>query len=217
MSIYVQRVLCDTYDATVTKTYVALSENTYASDKNIETTGSSATVTAVDSLSSFALLNVGDVIYVPDVVATSGVISTRTLIAKASANSVTVDAAVNLDIDGGYPFRWKKLQSGTAATDGLVNVSGWKNIVVHSNVETYNAATNITVSVEGIPAGGTTPVALLDPAGAAAANVHTGTGAKMVEVRSSVESLRVGLQVNGADSGLNQVTVWVGGYIEPLG
>lgn len=209
-NIYVQRLLCDTYDVTTTKTYVSLTEFPIQGDAPIKTTGSSTTTEAVTaSTLPFRDVVVGSVLYVQT---ESDTVLTRTVTAKASGDSVTVDAA--WDLGASRHFRWRLLSSGTAASSGLVSVAGWEDIVVYSNVETFNFATNIVASVEGIPAGGTTPVALLNQAGAAAANTHTATGALVVEVRTPVDSIRVGLQGSGADTGTNYTTVWVGGRIK---
>ena len=88
----------------------------------IETVGSNTTVTAVTaSTVPFALLDVGDVVFVRY---PTGSTDTRIIIAKASGDSVTVNSAINLDIDGGYAFTWKNTVCGTAITDGWIDVSG---------------------------------------------------------------------------------------------
>ena len=211
--IYVQRLLCDTFDVTATVQYVRTSEFTIQGDVPIKTTGSSATIDAVVASSApFKYLGVNDVIHV----SVDDAVTTRTITAKANNDQVTVDAVVDWSNGGaGRHFRWRDTEfaSAPSTTAGLVNVSGWKDVIVYATVETYNFATNLTVSVEGIIAGGTTPVALEDPQGNAVTMTFTGTGSNSVPIGSPVDSLRVALVGSGADSGTNYVTVWIGGHI----
>lgn len=212
--IYVQRPLCDTFDVTATVQYVRTSEFTLQGDVPIKTTGSSATVDAVVASSApFKYLGVNDIL----IVQVDNTFETRTILTKVNNDQVTVDAVVNWDNGGaGRHFRWRDTEFASApnTTAGLVNVSGWKDVVVYATVETYNFATNLTVTVEGIVAGGTTPVTLEDPQGNAATITFTGTGSNSVPIGTTVDSLRVALVGSGADSGTNYVTVWVGGHIE---
>jgi hypothetical protein len=77
-------------------------------------------VVAADDV--FESLAVGDTILV------NGLI--RYLVAKASSDSVTVDSAINLDIDGGYVWTWKDQNCGTAVTDGWLTVAGYDTILL---------------------------------------------------------------------------------------
>lgn len=213
--IYVQKPFCDTFDVTATTQYVNASEFTLQGDKPIKTTGSSATVTAVTGGDApFKYLAVNDVITVQ----VDATFTTRTIIAKASDDSVTVDAAVDWDNGGaGRHFRWRDVTAVAApsTTGGLVNISGWQDVMVYVTVETYNFATNIVANIEGIVAGGTTPVALEDPQGNAVTLTFTGTGTQAVPIGTKVDSIRIALTGSGADSGTNYVTAWVGGNISP--
>lgn len=212
--IYVQRPLCDTFDVTATVQYVRTSEFTLQGDVPIKTTGSSATVDAVVASSApFKYLGVNDIL----IVQVDNTFETRTILTKVNNDQVTVDAVVNWDNGGaGRHFRWRDTEFASApnTTAGLVNVSGWKDVVVYATQETYNFATNVTVTVEGIVAGSTTPVTLEDPQGNAAVITFTGTGSNSVPIGTNVDSLRVALVGSGADSGTNYITVWVGGHIE---
>lgn len=90
----------------------------------IETSGSSTTVTAVTAGSNpFTNLAVGDVIYV---VRDNGVREIRLITAKASADQVTVDTAVNWS--DGFPFSWMNNTCGTGADDGWIHVGGWQTV-----------------------------------------------------------------------------------------
>lgn len=212
--IFVQKLLCDTFDVTATAQYVRTSEFTLQGDVPIKTTGSSTTVDAVVASSApFKYLDVNDILHVE----VDNTVTTRTITAKASNDQVTVDAAVDWENGGaGRHFRWRNTEFASApnTTAGLVNVSGWKDVVVYATQESYNFATNVTVTVEGIVAGGTTPVTLEDPQGNAAVITFTAVGSNSVPIGTAVDSLRVSLVGSGADGGLNNITVWVGGHIE---
>lgn len=92
----------------------------------IETSGSSTTVTAVTASSApFANLSVGDLIYVR----TSPTnVDVRGITAKASSDSITIDAAADWSAGSGLPFHWRKFTTGTAATDGWVDTRGYADI-----------------------------------------------------------------------------------------
>lgn len=81
----------------------------------VETSGSSTTVTAVTG-TPFDPLAVGDFIYVAQIEAR------RRVTAKASGASITVDSAVNLDRDSGYPFQYLAFTCGTTAEDGWMHI-----------------------------------------------------------------------------------------------
>jgi len=85
---------------------------------NVETSGSSATVTAVSG-TPFTDLAVGDTItgYL-----STGVSNTVVIVAKATGAEVTVSSAVNWDETGGVPFTWWDQTCGTAATNGWIPV-----------------------------------------------------------------------------------------------
>ncbi len=87
----------------------------------IETSGSSATITGVDTDADvFEFVDVGDAIYVA---LPNGTTYTLNVVTNADADTITVDTAVNLDVDGGYVWSWKDLTCGTAATDGWITVA----------------------------------------------------------------------------------------------
>lgn len=123
-------------------TYGRFGEWTEASPSRIETSGSSTTVTAVSG-TPFELIGVGDEIRVE----ISGVQTRRVVTAKASSVSITVNSAINLDIDGGYKFEWRDFQVGTAATDGWIATGLASAVDVHLIVTTL-VSDSITFSVE---------------------------------------------------------------------
>lgn len=96
--------------------------------QKIATSGSSTTVAAVTaSTGPFTGVSVGDVIYA---LSTSGIREGRLVTARASADSITVDSAVNLGT--GVTFTTRQRSCGTAATDGwfYVNAGTVANITL---------------------------------------------------------------------------------------
>jgi len=90
----------------------------------IETSGSSVTVTGVNAADDvFTDIGVGDVLLVQ---LSSGVNHLRVVTAKASADQVTVESAI--DLSDGHPWRYKKLRCGTGVDDGWINTSGWDTV-----------------------------------------------------------------------------------------
>jgi hypothetical protein len=110
--------------------HTGLDNSPFSSDRTvttagakISTVGSSTTVTAtVAATLPFALLGVGDAFGVK--IGTDAVPTYRIITAKASGDSVTVNAAIDLSVDAtGYFFTWRKYVGGTAATSGWFDVS----------------------------------------------------------------------------------------------
>lgn len=94
----------------------------------IETSGSSTTITGVDTDADvFEFVDVGDAIYVA---LPNGTTYTLNVVTNADADTITVDTAVNLDIDGGYVWSWKDLTCGTAATNGWISVADAASVIM---------------------------------------------------------------------------------------
>lgn len=182
---------------------------------NIKTSGSSTTVTEVTSSSlPFALLAVGDQIFVNG--------TTRWITAKASGASITVNATINIENGGsGYPFTWKQVTCGTAATNGWIDVSQWiyKKLSVHINTL---ASTSVDVKWECLdntydanpvnvyPGGLTAGVC---PGGTVASNAcnYTAGGQNArtdVEIDAPYSACRPMLKVNG-DSAGDVITAYI--------
>lgn len=163
----------------------------------VETSGSSATVTAVATLSDpFTNVAVGDELYI------SGPQGSflRTVTARASATSITVDSAVNLDVDGGYTFTYKTLSCGTGVTDGWLNFGPG----VHTVTIVYRQGDltgGVDFSLESRPRGANgTPVQIAN--GTIAATTALANGVTIVIGETSSE-FRVGLKYNTADTADN--------------
>lgn len=84
----------------------------------LSTSGSSTTVTGTNA---FANIGVGDILFIND----AGVLIRRVVTARASADSITVNAAVDLTLAS---FEWRNLECGTADGSGAVPVSGFHSL-----------------------------------------------------------------------------------------
>lgn len=182
----------------------------------IETSGSSTTVTAVTASSApFASVGVGDMLLTRTSPGATQAI--RYVTARASADSITVNSAINLDVDGGVSFDWRDFTSGTTSADGWVTLDKQGGlVVVHL---TQINATSVIVNVQGgkSSVAGTIPVPLYpDPADTATDTCHTGvlTAAKTCSYRipKFYDAVRVGLDVDtddGGDTGANAEIITV--------
>lgn len=91
----------------------------------VETSGSSTTVTAVTaSTNPFAEVSVKDIIMAKPSPGLETV-NVVTVTAKASADSITVDTAVDWSAGSGLVFQWLKVTCGTGAENGWIDVSGF--------------------------------------------------------------------------------------------
>lgn len=192
------------------------------------TSGSSTTVTeGVTDALPFALLSVGDVLFIGNGPDTPVI---RRITAKASGASVTVDTAVDLGT-AGRQFGWKKTSCGTAASDGWIDVSSFlfKKVTVHLR---QMDATSIDIKWEGrdltydtqpeyVYPGSNTATGTC-PGGTSSSGACNYTAASeatnnSVEVDIPFDQLRVGMKINtddGADTTTHTeiisawVTVW---------
>ena len=177
-----QAVFARTYDVASTSYIYCTTSDLRPGTANIETSGSSTTVTAVSG-NPFESLAVGDDIQVT----LAGVATRRRITAKASAVSITVDSAINLDRDNGYGFQWNDVTCGTAATNGWIPVAGMKNKAVHIALDTINA-TSIEWKIQGRIRGATA-------ADLTNATSWTATNAQVVVIPEELEAIRVGVKV----------------------
>lgn len=110
--------------------------NGNASDRNIpgrvliSTSGSSTTVTGTNA---FANVGVGDVLIIND----AGVVEKRSVVARASANSITVGSAIDIT---SARFDYRKIKCGTADTDGAFQVSGDHSFTLQIILSQENSA-----------------------------------------------------------------------------
>lgn len=118
----------------------------------VKTSGSSTTVTSnTASAGAFEFVAVGDLLWFPrtesvPVAAGAAVGAWRYVTARASADSITVDTAI--DLSAGYGFGWRTPTCGTAATSGQVPVSGFDAINFVGQIDQISVTGGITYQVE---------------------------------------------------------------------
>jgi hypothetical protein len=89
----------------------------------VETVGSNTTVTGVNAADDvFLVVDPGDVIFIRF---QNGTVEDRVVVTNADDDTITVDTAIDLDVDGGYRWSYKKLATGTGETDGWISVAGY--------------------------------------------------------------------------------------------
>lgn len=118
------------------------------------TSGSSTTVTSLVA-NSDAFLNVaaGDLLWFPRTEAVVPVATGawRYVVSRASANSITVDTAI--DLTSGYGFGFRTRSCGTAATSGEVPVSGFAAVNFVGQIDQISVTGGIDYVVECRPEG----------------------------------------------------------------
>lgn len=183
--------------------------------RKITTSGSSTTVTSyVSGSSAFANVSVGDELLITigstgllasgsAVTTTPGAETRRYVTAKASADSITVNAAV--DLSAGYNFYYRKLVCSTAATSGWFGVQGMKSVGWHFQVSTINA-TSIDMKVECRVQGS------VDVIVTAWDENYTGAGSHSASISGDLhyDACRMMMKVN-TDTGDQAVTGYVTG------
>jgi hypothetical protein len=169
----------------------------YTGPAPIKTSGSSATVVeSTASTDPFTDVAVGDVL-----VADGNVMS---VIARASAASITVDAAVTLA--EGTTFRFFKHSCGTAATDGWISVSGAESVILGFEMNQEDTNTGVSVRWEcRAPTPGAQAVQIYpDNSGGAAVKTYTAAGIDArtwVNITGGLESCRIGMKMASTDDG----------------
>lgn len=163
----------------------------------IETSGSSTTVVeSVTGSNPFTEVAVGDLL----VIQIGSTVYRRAVTARASAASITVDAAIDLGTVG-VSWTWYQQKCGTGAEDGWLDAGAAYQINVLYQIDTINA-TSIDTSLE-CRLGGMSAATI----GTAS---KTTTGVTADVLMSGVwDECRVGLKLN-TDTGAQKVTVLYG-------
>lgn len=90
---------------------------------NVETSGSSTTVTGVTGAAdSFGPPAAGDIVFFKK---NDGSVLIRYIVTNADADTITVNTAVDLDVTGGVAWEWRKVTCGTGATNGWIDLAGF--------------------------------------------------------------------------------------------
>lgn len=120
--------------------------------EKVKTSGSSTTVTSnTASAGAFTLVAVGDLLWFPRTEAAqlangAAVGAWRYVTARASADSITVDTAI--DLSSGYGFGWRDVTCGTSATSGEVPVVGFDAINFVGQIDQISVTGGIDYVVE---------------------------------------------------------------------
>lgn len=182
---------------------------------NVKTTGSSTTITAVTVGSGpFDKVTVGDILFLRSQNTTPDI---RYVTAKTSADTVTVNSAINIENSGaGRPFGWYDVTCGTSASDGWMPVSQFSLVKVLFRIDQMNA-TSIDAIIEGRDDTLNPQPTLLypDPADAASTNEckkgnFTDVNGCAVVVTGIWDAIRIGFKINtddGSDTGADAESI----------
>ena len=180
---------------------------------NAETSGSSVTVTGVTGANdSFGPPATGDIVFFKKNNADPII---RYIVTNADADTITVNAAVDLDVDGGVAFEWRKVTCGTAATSGWMDLAGFtgKKIVfqIDQMVATggvdfkFECRDNAYVTTSQVVYPGESSdcgtLASLASAVCNAATGATGSVALVFTPEEQWDACRVGMKIGSADDG----------------
>lgn len=172
----------------------------------IETSGSSTTVTAVGTAQPFADVAVNDQLVVTGPIGQF----VRTVVARASATSITVDAAVDLSAGDGYSFLYRKLD---CTGGGWFDVTAMEGVTVQVDIQQVVATGGIDVRLECVASGNVSSARqvypLLTPpaAGPTYLNFPTATASGVsIGITGAYSKCRLGLKIGSADDGDDQTT-----------
>jgi hypothetical protein len=156
------------------------------------TVGSSTTVTVVTAgTGAFQNMSVGDEITFPLATLTPagtqtqpGNESVRYIVTKTSADSVVLNAAINLAVPAGrgYPFTWRKRVCGTTASDGWFSTSSWQDFTVSFQAD-QGDATSLDAALQ------------CETFGAASAPIQVWTANYLLAVYGNVSTGRTAIYV----------------------
>ena len=191
-----QTLLAVKYDLDSTSYVYCSMSDWLPGNGRIETSGSNATVTAVSgNTTAFTDVAVGDMITVDSPSLVNPV--TFTVVARASAVSITADAAINIDVAGGVSFRYRDQTCGATAEYGWVRLPAGESTVV----VTYRQGDltgGVTFDLEGRNRGSLgVPSQLATGVLATASSTLNTNNTLMIGER--FQEYRVGLKVTTAD------------------
>jgi hypothetical protein len=176
-----------------------------AGTARVKTSGSSATVASnTASAGALGLVAVNDLLLFN----VKGQLLERLVTAKADADSVTVNSAI--DLSAGYSYTYKRRYFGPDTEDGWISVAGFSGVAFLVDVDQMNGTGGITTSAECRIAG---PLAIVHQVGtdnitAAGSKVYT------VDLRlAAYDQCRIGIRWatndDGSDTGSAQEQVSV--------
>jgi hypothetical protein len=183
-----------------------------AGDAQVDNSGSSTTITDTGTGHPFTNVAVGDELLI-DV---AGVLTPRGVIARASADSITVDEAIDLSA-ADYDFTYRDTTCGTASTSGWVYVGNLHDLTVFFDLSQYTGDGNgLDIRLQGSIStpDGYTNITQLWPTdkevggAATVANLLTAgeTSNVMIRVQEPIEYIRLGMLHHTADDGTDTTT-----------
>ena len=171
--------------------------------KKVATSGSSTTVTSVNTDAPFADVSVGDLLFI-SVPAQAGAVASvaqyvRYVSDKASSDSITVDSALTLPT-AGVGFTWWKFAAGTATSAGWFDVGNASGVTIQLNIGQISVTGGIDYSLEcGISPW---PGVLATPFtyDTVASGNLTATGTTTIAVSEPYTVCRLGLKIGTNDN-----------------
>lgn len=168
-----------------------------------KTSGSSTTVTSnTASSGAFATVAVGDLLWFPRTEGTVSAAATgewRYVTARASADSITIDSAI--DLSSGYGFGFRRPTCGTTATDGWIPVLGFERINFVGQIDQLDVTGGIDYEVECKAEGpSATAVVIIGPTN------KTTTWAGGNVAYEPWAYCRIGWKIGSADDGADTTT-----------
>jgi hypothetical protein len=161
---------------------------------HIKTSGSSTTVVPYTALSgALAGLAVGDLMQIN----LNGTITTRTVTAVASVNSITIDSAISTT-DATY--RYLRHRCGTTSTEGWVPVATYKDAFFTVDVAQMNGTGGIVATLRCRAAG-----EIMTPA-SVWTQTFSAAGVASFIVQAPYHSCRIGLNWGTNDDGTDTTT-----------
>lgn len=189
-----------------TETFCAFDPTPVTPTANLVVTAASATVTGVGAGTPFTNVAVNDQLLIGFGTTNAMV---RTVIARASASSITVDSVSTFTSPStGTPFQYRNLRCSTDGTAGDFSVSTFAGFTADFNIAQQNTTTGIDVRMQcrvgDINAGWKQVIpALTPPAVSGTYLTFTGTGgvAMVVPPSDHWDRCRIGLKLNSTDDG----------------
>ena len=170
----------------------------------IKTTGSSTTVTAVDTaVRPFAVLAVGDLI---DIFQPMTAVISRAVATKTSDNEITVSGAA-ITLAGTAAWQFRKVSSGTGASDGwqsfLDAQMGGTPVNLQIDYPTLAATGGLDISIEG-KGYEDSPITVVLTKNYASASAAGDT----IAIEEHWPFLRVGVKASSDATGTDAITIY---------
>lgn len=179
--------------------------------KEVTTSGSaSTTLTSLDTDAPFQNVGVGDILFIQQ----GDRYLQRRVTARASANSITLNASVNIADADLATFNYKKQFVLADPQDGWIPVEGWDALVFIFDVDVTANTGGVISNVECATLGPTyEPLVQVDTATVASAAVGTDVSAIDLRLAPAYTHCRIGLEyvtTDDADAAADDINLSVG-------